>query len=82
MRSQLITRLEKLEAMTPPVPTLIQYGWLARLPDDYVGERHVVVLKRESISPYLEWCESEERPGPRLQHRTSHRHSDRTAVTL
>ena len=32
---------------------------------DYVGERHVVILKREPTeTPNLEWCEFEERPGP------------------
>jgi hypothetical protein len=35
------------------------------LPNDFVGERHVVIVKRESTgSPYCEWCHFEERPGP------------------
>jgi hypothetical protein len=47
MRSRLIARLKRLEAITPPVPTFVQYGWVTRLPKDYVGERHVVIVKRE-----------------------------------
>ena len=38
---------------------------LKTLPKDYVGERHVVIVKREpSGAPGNEWCEFEERPGP------------------
>jgi hypothetical protein len=37
----------------------------ALLPADYVGERHLVVVKQlESRSPNIEWCEMKERPGP------------------
>jgi hypothetical protein len=65
MRSRLIARLKRLEAITPPVPILVQYGWVTRLPKDYVGERHVVIVKREpSGSGNLEWCQFEERRGP------------------
>src|ERR1019366_4113935 len=40
-------------------------GKLRRLPDDFVGERHVVVVKREATStPNWETCEFEEWPGP------------------
>ena len=40
-------------------------GYLKTLPADYVGERHVVIVKREpSGAPNGEWCEFEERPGP------------------
>ena len=46
-------------------PLMLRYGWLKPLPDDYVGERHVVIVKREPTgTPNLEWCEFEERPGP------------------
>ena len=65
MRSTLIARLKRLEALTPPVPTLVQYGWITRLPKDYIGERHVVIVKRERTgSDNMEWCRFEERPGP------------------
>src|SRR5579872_5445390 len=33
------------------------------LPTDYVGERHVVIVKREPRGKG-EWCEFEKRPGP------------------
>jgi hypothetical protein len=41
-------------------------GNLKTLPKDYVGERHVVIVKREpaGASGNFEWCEFEERPGP------------------
>ncbi len=65
MKSKLITRLEKLEAIAPKQPTLIQCGWVTALPDDYVGERHLVILNREPTgSKHIEWCEFVERPGP------------------
>jgi hypothetical protein len=66
MRRPLWARLERLEsALTPQRVSLVSYGWLATLPADFVGERHVVTLRREpSRSPNAEWCEWEERPGP------------------
>ena len=41
-------------------------GYLTPLPEDYTGERHIVMVKREPVegSPGHEWCEFEERPGP------------------
>ena len=42
-------------------------GYLTVLPEDYTGERHVVIVKREPEAgspPGHEWCEFEERPGP------------------
>jgi hypothetical protein len=46
-------------------PAMFRYGWLKPLPNDYAGERHVVILKREQTkSPGIEWCEFEERIGP------------------
>ena len=41
-------------------------GYLKTLPADYVGERHVVIVKREpsGATGQDEWCEFEERPGP------------------
>jgi hypothetical protein len=65
MRSRLMTRLKRLEALTPPVPTLVQVGWVTRLPSDYTGERHTVITKREPTgSGNIEWCQFEECPGP------------------
>ncbi len=65
MRSKLLARLERLEARAEPdAPLTFRYGWLTRLPADYTGERHVVIVKREPAnSPHAEWCEFEERPG-------------------
>jgi hypothetical protein len=38
---------------------------LKRLPEDYVGERHVVIVEREPLSSSnTGLCEFEERPGP------------------
>ena len=66
MRRSLLTRLERLEAiLAPTLVPLIRYGWLLPLPADYVGERHIVIVKQEPTrSPHYEWCEWEERPGP------------------
>jgi hypothetical protein len=65
MRSTWIRRLARLEANAHPVPTLVQWGWITALPKDYVGERHVVIVKRErTSSDRFEWCQFEERPGP------------------
>ena len=47
----------------PKKPQLFRSGYLKTLPADYVGERHVVIVKREP-SGNGEWCEFEERPGP------------------
>ena len=66
MRRPLIVRLKRLEAiLTPKLMPLIRYGWLLPLPADYVGERHIVIIKQEPTgSPHFEWYEWEERPGP------------------
>ena len=66
MKRHLLARLERLEvALAPMQKRKTCYGWLLPLPADYVGERHVVTVKREpTTSPYFEWCEWEERPGP------------------
>jgi hypothetical protein len=65
MKASLRSRLERLEAMTEVrTRPFFRYGWLKRLTSDYIGERHTVIVKRESTrSPHAEWCESEERPG-------------------
>ena len=67
MRTTLRSRLERLEAVAvTKKPLLFRSGYLKTLPADYVGERHVVIVKREpSGGPgNVEWCEFEERPGP------------------
>jgi hypothetical protein len=64
--ARLLARLQKLEAQQPrDQPAMFRYGWLKPLQHDYVGERHVVIVKREPTrSPGFEWCEFEERLGP------------------
>ena len=67
MRAALRSRLERLEVVVEPKkPQRFRSGVLKTLPADYVGERHVVIVKREpSGAPGNgEWCEFEERPGP------------------
>jgi hypothetical protein len=64
VRSRLLERIKRLEQMQELAkPSIFQYGWLKPLPEDYVGERHVVIVKREPESPHVEWCRFEERPG-------------------
>jgi hypothetical protein len=64
MRAALRSRLERLEVkVEPKKPDFFRTGYLKTLPADYVGERHVVIVKREP-SGNGEWCEFEERPGP------------------
>ena len=66
MRAALRSRLERLEVrVEPKKPPFFRSGYLKTLPADYVGERHVVIVKREPAgAPGNEWCEFEERPGP------------------
>ena len=66
MKSNLLARLERLETKLPVVgPVMLQYGWINRLPADFEGERHVVVVKRQpTANPNIEWCSFEQRPGP------------------
>ncbi len=67
MRAALRSRLERLEVrVEPKKPQLFRSGYLKTLPADYVGERHVVIVKREPAGApgKGEWCEFEERPGP------------------
>ena len=64
MRAALRSRLERLEVRVEPKrPHFFRSGYLKTLPADYVGERHVVIVKREP-SGNGEWCEFGERPGP------------------
>ena len=67
MRAALRSRVERLEVrVEPKKPPLFRSGYLKTLPADYVGERHVVIMKREpsGTTGQNEWCEFEERPGP------------------
>lgn len=63
---RLRSRLERLEAQTSQARrSVVQVGLLRRLPDNFVGERHVVVLKRSAINPpNWQTCEFEEQAGP------------------
>jgi hypothetical protein len=64
MRPALLSRLQRLEVKTEMnTPVMFQYGWLRRLPSDFTGEKHVVIVKREpSRRSNVEWCEFKERP--------------------
>jgi hypothetical protein len=43
MKATLLVRLARLEGQKRFAPSAIyEYGWIARLPKDYVGERHRV----------------------------------------
>ena len=67
MRAALRSRLQRLEVRAEPKkPHFFRTGYLKTLPADYVGERHVVIVKREpsGATGQHEWCEFEERPGP------------------
>jgi hypothetical protein len=67
MRAALRSRVERLEGVAEPnKPQRFRAGYLKTLPADYVGERHVVIVKREpsGATGQNEWCEFEERPGP------------------
>jgi len=58
------SRIARLEAAFEQ-QTILQGGLLRKLPDSYVGEKHIVVVKRQATTtPNWEWCEFEERPGP------------------
>jgi hypothetical protein len=65
MKSSIRVRVERLEARTkarmlPP----FRSGYLTVLPEEYTGERHVIIVRSESKGLHEEWCEFEERPGP------------------
>src|ERR1700686_5453358 len=67
MRAALRSRLQRLEVRAEPKkPHFFRSGYLKTLPADYVGERHVVIVKLEpsGATGQDEWCEFEERPGP------------------
>jgi hypothetical protein len=65
-RGTLLSRLERLELRTAEVSCKVRFqlGHLKRLPEDYVGERHIVVAKELPSQNGQEWVEFEEVPGP------------------
>jgi hypothetical protein len=65
MRRALFARLARLEARPQAAkPAILRYGWVKPLPDDYIGEKHTVIVKRELTGqPNIEWCQFEERRG-------------------
>jgi hypothetical protein len=66
MNMGLRSRLARLEAQSRQAKrSIFKVGRLKRLPDDYVGPRHVVDVDRNAIrAPDEEEFEFEERPGP------------------
>ena len=66
MKPSFRSRMKRLEARTKASkPLSLLCGWLTPLPEDFTGERHTVIVKREPTgSPHAEWCHFEERPGP------------------
>ena len=63
LKSRLV-RLERIEVVSRLV-IRIRIGEVKRLPTEYTGERHLVVVKQlPPRSPGQEWVEFEERPGP------------------
>jgi len=65
MQSRMWSRLKRLEAQRRLRPPVLRWGVLKRLPEEYAGERHVVIVESElSSSSRTGQCEFEERPGP------------------
>jgi hypothetical protein len=67
MKAALESRLKRLEgrALVSREPFTVRFGPLRCLPREYVGERHVAILKQlPSEAPDRERYEFEERPGP------------------
>jgi hypothetical protein len=63
MSSTLRSRLERLEAQRRAAAVATtRYAFVSRLPDDFVGARHIVMV--ENAAPSGEWAHFEERPGP------------------
>ena len=52
--------------MKPPTLGKLRSGYLTRLPEDLLGERHIAIVNSVPTGLYEEWCEFEERPGPAL----------------
>ena len=67
MKSTFHRRLKKLEDRGGLGDGGIDFrmGPLKRLPADYTGTRHIVIVSRgPGPGPRSEWIEAEERPGP------------------
>jgi hypothetical protein len=64
-RGTLLSRLERLEVRTVSSHRVkVRFGKLRQLPEDYKGERHVIVAKQLPSRNGQEWVEFEEVPGP------------------
>ena len=64
-RGTLLGRLERLESRTEGHrPLQVRFGHLRRLPQDYKGERHVVIARHLPSEFGQERVEFEEVPGP------------------
>ena len=66
-KAGLLTRLERLESRVAVVGQhrfRVRFGKLKRLPQDYQGERHVVISKHLASKGDQEWVEFDELPGP------------------
>jgi hypothetical protein len=64
MNTRLLARLETLEKIRPAKASIAyRIGVLKSLPRDFVGERHIALVKRGAIQQNVEWCEFEEQPG-------------------
>ena len=48
----------------PVLPITLRFGNLRRLPKDYQGERHTVIVKQLPDRNDQNWVEFEEVPGP------------------
>jgi hypothetical protein len=65
MSRTFLSRVARLEARAVATePPRLRLGYLATLPADYSGERHVVILSRSRTAEGTEICQCEERPGP------------------
>ena len=65
MRGTLLSRLERLEVRTVGLRRVkVRFGKLRQLPEDYKGERHVIVAKQLPSRNGQEWVEFEEVAGP------------------
>ena len=61
----MLARLVRLEECRQQlVPRIFRYGWVRALPQEFIGERHLVIVKqRATANLNVEWCQFEERPG-------------------
>jgi hypothetical protein len=62
-----IQRLELLLESRTRQPTVFRYGPVKYLPDDEIGERHIVASESHATTvPNVERCEFEEQLGPSI----------------